>query len=291
MRRNRRAVRAAGPGALWSYLLCAALLVAGLLVASRAQATPGAPAVAAVPRPDHVVVVLEENRAQSIVGSPDAPYISALAAGNANFTQSFAETHPSQPNYLALFSGSTQGVTDDSCPQTFTGTSLGDQLIASGAGFTGYSEDLPSVGYTGCVSGDYARKHNPWVNWPSIPAAANQPMTAFPTDYSTLPAVSFVVPNLQHDMHDGTVAQGDAWLQNNLSGYIDWAKTHNSLFVLTFDEDDNTGNNRIPTILAGARVAPGTYSETINHYSLLRTIQDAYGLSPLAASASATPIL
>ncbi|MCW2530198.1 MAG: domain containing protein [Pseudonocardiales bacterium] len=247
--------------------------------------------VATVPRPDHVVMVLEENRAATIVGSPEAPFISTLAAQNANFTQSFAETHPSQPNYLALYSGSTQGVTDDSCPHTFTSANLGDQLTASGAGFATYSEDLPSVGFTGCTSAKYVRKHNPAVNWPSVPATANRAFNAFPTDYSTLPAVSFVVPNLVHDMHDGTIAQGDAWLQNNLSGYIAWAKTHNSLFILSFDEDDNNGQNRIPTIMAGSRVIAGTYAEHIDHYSILRTIQDAYGLAPIGASSAAEPIL
>ncbi len=276
----------------------AALLVAGApSVLARASAPAAAPVVVAgaataVPRPDHVVVVVEENHSGTeIVGSPNAPYISSLAANNANFTQSYAVTHPSQPNYVALFSGSTQGLTDDSCPHSFAAASLGDQLIGAGLTFTGYSETQPSAGYTGCQSGNYARKHNPWSDFPAVPAASNQPFTAFPTDYSSLPAVSFVIPNLQNDMHDGTVAQGDTWLQNNLGGYITWAKTHNSLFVLTFDEDDNTAANRIPTIFAGERVAPGSYGETINHYNVLRTIEDAYGLSPLGASATSSPIL
>ena len=88
-------------------------------------------------------------------------------------------------------------------------------------------------------------------------------------------------------MHDGTVAQGDTWLQQKLGDYVTWAKTHNSLFVLTFDEDDNKNANRIPTIMAGQRVIPGNYDEHIDHYSVLRTLQDAYGLAPLGASANA----
>ncbi len=271
------------------------VLVGGLvpLFVPAAAAAASAPAgTAAVPRPDHVVIVVEENRADSkIVGSPDAPFITALAADNADFTQSYAETHPSQPNYLALFSGSFNGITDDSCPHTLTGPNLGDELAAAGLSFAAYSEDLPSVGYTGCTSGKYVRRHAPWVNFPSIPAAAHQPLTAFPTDYSTLPAVTFVIPNLDNDMHDGSIARGDAWLQAHLGGYIGWAKTHNSLFALTFDEDDGSDNNRIATVLAGERVVPGSYSDRIDHYSLLRTIQDAYGLAPIGNSVPADPIL
>ena len=266
-----------------------------VLVALLCVAVPHETAVAGtttVPRPDHVVIVVEENRsALNIIGNPNAPYINSLAQQNANFTQSYALTHPSQPNYIGLFSGSTQGVTDDSCPHSFAATSLGDQLIAAGHTFAGYSEGLPSVGYTGCNAGKYAAKHSPWVNFPSLPASTNQPLTAFPTDFNDLPDVSFVIPNLDNDMHDGTIAQGDAWLQSHLGDYVTWAKTHNSLFVMTFDEDDRADNNRIPTIMAGARVDPGTYTETIDHYDLLRTLQDAFGLSPLGNSATADPIL
>lgn len=249
-------------------------------------------AVSAVPRPDHIVIVIDENRAQSeVVGSPSAPYINSLAASGANFSRSFAVTHPSMPNYLALFAGSTPGVTQEGCPQTWSTPNLGTSLIAAGLGFAGYSEGLPSVGYTGCTSGQYFREHNPWVDFPAVPAADNLPLTAFPADYSTLPPVSFVVPNELNDMHTGTVAQGDTWLQNTMGGYITWAKTHNSVFALTFDEDDYTASNQIATIITGQGVVPGTHSETINHYNLLRTVEDAYGLSPVGQSATATPIL
>src|SRR4051812_5582391 len=270
-------------------LISGVLAVAGLVLAGP-QVASAAP-TSAVPRPDHVVVVVEENKAETqIVGNAAAPYITSLAAGGANFTSSFAITHPSQPNYVALFSGSTQGLTDDSCPHSYTAPSLGDQLLAGGHTFTGYSEGLPRAGDTGCSSGGYARKHNPWADFPAIPASANQPFSAFPTDYSTLPDVSFVIPNLANDMHDGSVAQGDAWLQSNLGGYVEWAKTHNSLLVLTFDEDDGSAANRIATVFSGQSVVPGQYGETINHYNVLRTIEDAYGVTPLGASATASPI-
>ena len=137
----------------------------------------------------------------------------------------------------------------------------------------------------------YARKHSPWVNFPNVPASANMPMTSWPSDFSQLPTVSFVIPNLNNDMHDGTIAAGDTWLRNNLDAYVQWARTHNSLFVLTWDEDDYTAGNQIGTVLVGERVHPGIYSEPINHYNLLRTIQDAYGLDPLGQSATVGPIM
>jgi hypothetical protein len=250
------------------------------------------PAAGGVPRPDHILVVIDENHAQGeIVGSSNAPYITGLSKSGANFTNSHAVSHPSQPNYLALFSGSTQGVTSDTCPKkAFTTADLGGQALAAGIGFAGYSESMPSDGYTGCTSGNYARKHNPWVDFADVPASSNLRFTDFPTDYTKLPAVSFVVPNLQDDMHDGTIQQGDSWLKAHLDGYIQWAKTHNSVFVLTFDEDDYTAANQIPTIITGAGVKTGNYGENISHYSVLRTIEDAYGLPHAGAAASATPI-
>ncbi len=252
---------------------------------------------ATIPRYDHVVVVVEENhRESSIIGNANAPYINSLAAGGALFTQSYAVTHPSQPNYLALFSGGTQGVTDDTCPppgSPYATDNLGTQIGDAGFTFTGYSEDLPSAGSTVCNAGGssgYYRKHNPWVDFASVPAAANQPFTAFPTDFTTLPTLSFVVPNQLHDMHDGTIAQGDTWLSDNLGTYATWAGTHNSLLIVTWDEDDFFGTNQIATIFYGAHVAPGSYSEHIDHYSVLRTLEDMYGLRTVGASTTATPI-
>jgi phosphatidylinositol-3-phosphatase len=238
-----------------------------------------------------VVVVIEENHSYNdIIGSAQAPYINSLADQGALFTASFAVGHPSQPNYLALFSGSTQGISDDSCPHTFTTGNLGAQLIAAGLGFAGYSESLPTAGFTGCSAGAYARKHNPWGNFPSVPASANQPWSAFPTDYTTLPTVSFVVPNLMNDMHDGTIGEADNWLRTGLDGYVTWARTHRSLLIVTWDEDDLSQANQIPTIIVGASVKPGRYTERIDHYRLLRTLETAYGLPPLGAAASAEPI-
>jgi phosphatidylinositol-3-phosphatase len=249
---------------------------------------------AALPDPDHVVVVVMENKAFSqIIGSSSAPYINGLAAQGANFTQSFAVTHPSQPNYIALFSGSTQGVTNDTCPRNFTGAAnLGNQLLGAGRTFTGYSETMPSDGFTGCSSpnGLYQRKHNPWVDFDNVPAATNRTFAAFPSDFATLPALSFVVPNMCDDMHDCPVSTGDTWLRDHIDPYAQWAKAHNSLLVLTFDEDDSGHSNQITTVVVGQQVKPGSYAERIDHYTVLRTLEDIYGLPALGNAAQRTAI-
>jgi phosphatidylinositol-3-phosphatase len=289
--RFRRSRPRLGLGAL-ALASAVALGAPGAVTAFGAAPVRSAPAAAGLPRPDHVVVVIEENHGYSqIIGSPSAPYINSLAAAGASFTQSFAVTHPSEPNYLALFSGSTQGVTDDSCPNNFSAVNLGSELIGAGLGFKGYSESMPSNGYTGCDTGTYARKHNPWVMFSNVPASDNLTFASFPTDFTTLPPVSFVVPNLDDDMHDGTIAQGDSWLKGHLDSYAQWAKTHNSELILTWDEDeDGGGNNQIATVMVGASVKTGRYSEHVNHYNVLRTLEDFYGLPHAGASASATPI-
>ena len=178
----------------------------------------------------------------------------------------------------------------DSCPHRLTGANLASGLRAAGRTFAGYSEGLPSVGSQACSAGAYARKHNPWVDFDDVPASANQPFTAFPPDYSTLPDVSFVIPDLDHDMHDGSIHEADQWLQTNLGGYATWAATHRSWLVITFDEDDHREDNRIPTIFSGDGITPGAYAERIDHYRVLRTIEDAYGVTPAGASADAASI-
>jgi acid phosphatase len=120
----------------------------------------------------------------------------------------------------------------------------------------------------------------------------SQPFTAFPSDYSQLPDVAFVAGNFDHDMHDGTVQQGDDWLKQNLDGYITWAKTHNSLLILTWDETAVVGSNHIPLLYVGAHLTPGsTYDPKVDHYTTLRTIEAAMGLTTLLGeSAQRQPV-
>ena len=245
----------------------------------------------AVPRPDHLVVVIFENKDVASQTATAAPFLSSVAAGGATFTNSRAITHPSQPNYLALFSGSTQGVATDRCLTPFHGRSnLGAQLVAAGYSFTGYSEDLPSVGFQGCSHGGYAAKHNPWAHFDNVPATANQPYSSFPRQFSDLPSVAFVIPNLCHDMHDCPTSVGDQWARTNLGPYLDWAKAHRSLLLITYDENDGRAGNKILTVIAGAGVRPGTYPEAVDHYRVLRTIEAMFGLQPIGAAANTSPI-
>lgn len=277
------------------------MTTAAASVIAAALASPAGTAAEPAPRFDHIVIVVMENKNfNAIIGRPDeAPYIDQLAAGGAVFSNSFAVAHPSQPNYLALFSGSTQGVTSDHCPEKFTKVpNLGAELINAKLSFAGYSESMPSAGYTGCgreVSLGYTRAHNPWVDFSNVPAASNKTFAKFPSDYSLLPTVSFVIPNLCHDMHYCSRDSGDSWVRHHLSGYASWALTHNSLLIITWDEDSKTlgfggDNNKIPTIFYGAHVRTGTYSEQTGHYGVLRTIEDMYKLPQAAKSAHAAPI-
>jgi acid phosphatase len=284
----------------WSVATAAALGAVATAVLVPHAGAPASPVhaqtvAATVPTPDHIVVVMEENHSYSdIIGNTaNAPYVNSLASGGASLTSSFGVTHPSEPNYMALFSGSTDGLTADTCPVSAGGTAnLGSELLAAGKTFKGYSDGLPSTGSTTCTSGSYARKHAPWINFSNVPAADSVPFTSFPSssDYASLPALSFVIPNLDHDMHNGTIAQADTWLNSNLSAYATWAKTHNSLLIVTWDEDDYTESNQIPTIFYGAHVKTGTYNEQINHYNVLATLEQIYGLTKVGASASAAPI-
>jgi phosphatidylinositol-3-phosphatase len=252
---------------------------------------------AAVPTPAHVVIVVEENRSQTnIIGNKSAPFINQLAANGAMMTQSFAEVHPSEPNYYALFAGSTLGVKENVCPVNGGNTpNLGSELLTAGYTFVGFAESLPAVGSPACSAGKYARKHVPWASFTNIPGSHSLPFSAFPApgnpqNYATLSTVALVIPNLDDDMHDGSIAQGDAWLYQNLSQYASWAKANNSLLILTWDEDDNTPRNQIPTVFYGANVRPGAYSEPMSHYNVLSTLEEMYGLPKLGYATTAPAI-
>ncbi len=241
------------------------------------------------------VVIFENESYDDVIGNADAPYITGLSKTWANMTQSFAITHPSEPNYLALFSGSTQGVTSDQCPLTFTGKSLGSELLAAKISFRGYAESMPSKGFEGCQAVPdslpsgylYMRKHVPWTDFSNLPASVN---LIYKKPFSKPPArFVWITPNMCNDMHDCPVATGDTWASNNLPKLIAWDEANNGVLILTFDENDGSPGNQIATILIG-NVNPGQYSQTVNHYNVLRTIEDVFGVKPLNNAVSADVI-
>jgi acid phosphatase len=285
---------------------------------------------AGLPVYDHVVIVIEENKDyDQIIDSAAAPYINAtLRKEGANFTQMYGQEHKSQGNYFWLFSGSNQnvGFNDEVPTEKISAANLGAALIAKGLSFKGYSEDLPSIGSTVIFVPEnvprnqriYGRKHVPWISFDNVPngntveTSSNLRFKDFPTDpaqFSTLPTVAFVVPNLENDMHNGevkdSIPKGDAWLKKNLDAYYQWAKKNNSLLILTFDESDDKKKeigltdpavqptdeaskdrqNRICTLFAGARIKPGNYPEGkgITHVNILRTLEAMYGLPKAGA--------
>jgi hypothetical protein len=262
---------------------------AGHSGSASAVRSPGA-RVGRIPAPAHIVVVIMENHSyQDIIGSSGAPYINRLARQGALFTRSYAVTHPSQPNYLDLFSGSDHGITDDSCPNTLSAPNLATGLIAAHRTFAGYSEGLPVTGSVVCAVGEYARKHVPWANFTNVPRSVSRQFSAFGAGgYQHLPTVSFVIPDLCHDMHDCPVAVGDTWLRQHISGYVRWAMTHASVLILTWDE--GSSDNHIVTLFAGQQVRPGRYGQPLTHFGVLRTIEDVYRLHHDGAAATATPV-
>ena len=234
------------------------------------------PTSGVIPSYDHIVVCIMENHAEDqIIGSSSAPYINSLCSQGMLLTNFFAITHPSEPNYFALYAGDTFGITDDG-DYSEPDPSLYTALNAAGKSFRGFIESASP------------RKHNPWESFPEGTSVESD-LSQWPSDFTQLPNVAFVIPDLNDDMHDGTVQQGDTWLQNNLDSYIQWAKTNNSLFILTFDEDDNTTTNQITTILVGSGVKVNATNATqLNHYSTLRTICNVMGATAPRNGASAT---
>jgi len=260
-------------------------------VVALAALLPATATAASVPRPAHTIVIVEENRTfAQIVGNGAAPFINALAKRGALFTNAHGVTHPSLPNYLALFSGRTND-NGDGCPATGISPqapNLGSELLGKHLTFAGYAEALPSTGSEVCSAGTYARKHAPWVAFSNVPRNDAKSFAALPA-YSALPTVAFVIPDVNDDMHDGTIAGADQWLRAHLASLVAWADTHDSLVVLTWDEGYDPSNS-IPTMFYGPMVKPGRYDQRIDHYNVLRTLEDAYRLAPTGGAANAASV-
>jgi phospholipase C len=244
-----------------------------------------------------------ENHAYSqVIGSSSAPYENELAAQCGLATNYKATTHPSLPNYIAMTSGDTQGVTDDNGPSShqLSAASIFSQVKGAGGSWRSYQESMPS----NCAlssSGTYAVKHNPaayYVPIRSDCAVWDVPMGtassgAFASDLAnnTLPSFSFITPNLCNDTHDCSVGTGDSWLQSWIPKITSSAayQSGNTAIFLTWDEDDFTTVNQVATLVITPTTAAGTRSGTaFNHYSLLKTTEQMLGLTSFLGHAGDT---
>ena len=222
----------------------------------------------AAPHASQVTLVMMENKDyQRVAGSPDAPYFNkTLVPQGVLLRNSHAIGHPSEPNYLALFSGSDQGIHSDKCPVYFHAANIASELIAAGKTFAGYSESMPRDGFKGCYVGKYDRNHNPWVDFTNVPASDNLVYRRFP---STVATFVWITPNLCHDMHNCSVYIGDEWLSRTLPRIIAWDKKHDGLLILTWDEAaPDHGTNHIPTVLVGPMIKAGVDDrQDVDHYA------------------------
>jgi phosphatidylinositol-3-phosphatase len=272
---------------------------------------------AARPEP-HVMVIMDENRgvAATLGHCSSDPYLCSLAADDASLTAWYAITHPSAPNYLALVSGATQGITSDCSPDgggcgPFNVPDLGGQLTGAGIPWVALMESMPAPCDRVSSAGEYAEKHDPFmyfdddrgagcathiVPYPGVAALS------VALDASTPPDFIWITPNLIHDTHDGTVAQGDAWFAANLPDVLSssWFADDGTV-IITFDENDEApdgsccGNAKggvIPMIVISAKArGRGSIGTVGDDYSTLRAIEAAYGLPLLGNAASASPDL
>jgi phosphatidylinositol-3-phosphatase len=230
--------------------------------------------------PDHIIFLWLENRGfNTIINNGSAPFINSLVKRGTLFTNSYAITHPSYPNYIDFFAGQDNGVKSDAC---IAGTPLATANLCSvlaekGKSFAWYSEDLPATGSRVCMENYYVQKHNPTTVFLNVPDSVNKTFGDFPKDYSRLENVVCISPDLVNDMHSGTIRQADNWLKKHLSSLVDWCETHNSIFVIYFDESETENDNRIPVIAVGQPVKTGYRSNTrYDHFSWTRTICDMF---------------
>jgi phosphatidylinositol-3-phosphatase len=270
--------------------ICLMLLCA--LLAGRATAAAPVPAFA------HVVVIVFENKeSSSVLGNRAAPTFNSYGRRYAKLTRYYGVTHPSLPNYFALVSGSTQGITTDCTDCVVDGKSLADTVEASGRTWKTYAEGLPAPGFLGPFNGRYAKKHNPFAYFRGIaddPArrARLVPLSQLGRDVraGALPSFSLVVPDLCHSMHDCSVAVGDAWLRSQIVKFV---KFPNTVVFVVFDEGSTSigGGGHTAALAIGRAVRPGSrFTRVTGHYGILRTIEQAWGLPLLGRSAHVAPI-
>ncbi len=263
---------------------CALLLA--LLAAATSASAQGVPPL------DHVLVVVMENK--SYDQTRVQPYTASLIAAQSTLTNMFAITHPSQPNYIAMWCG-VPLVSNDVCPPAgspWPYENLGHACEAAGRTWRSYSEGLPAVGSTVCTAPSYVRRHCPWSYFTNLSHDHERPLGDLWTDIAAgaLPNLAYVIPNQCNNTHDCAIGVGDAWLAANLPAMIA-AVGPRGVVILTWDEDDGSSSNHILTVFAGPMVKSGYASSArVNHYSVLRTICDALSLPAFASGTINAPI-
>jgi hypothetical protein len=241
--------------------------------------TSGSPAAA------HVFVVVMENHSFSEAISQ--PYTAQLAARYAVASNYHAVSHPSLPNYLALTSGSTWGITDDAYHRLPAG-GLGAQLTEAGLSWRGYMEGLGAD----CLANNsrYAVKHNPFAYYGGACPSNVVPLGALQGDLaSTPPRFVWITPDLCHDGHDCSAGTADAFLKDlvpRLLAIPAWQQ--NGLLLITWDEDDGSASNHVLTLVVAPRLAVHASGRPYDHYSLLATVEDSLGLPRLGRAAQAS---
>ena len=275
------------------YLIGAVLLSLALGAVAPLSGATGVPkipfgspcAASGVPHYRHVVWIMFENVGYSVVGSSSAPYFNKLAGSCALATNLDAVAHPSLPNYIALTSGSTQGITDDNEPSSHP-LAVASLFSELGSNWRSLVESMPSP-CDRVTSGDYAARHNPAVYYTNLGAtcARNDVPLKLPLNLSA--AFTLIVPNVCNDMHSCAVSVGDAWLRRIVPKIIASAQYQSrslALFI-TFDESDSEPSNRVPTIVVAPSVPRGLrVNVSLTHYSLLRTTETLLHV-PLLGSA------
>ena len=277
------------------------LALLALAALTAALANPQA-AHAGTPGFDHVFVIVMENKGYSeIMGSSQAPYINSLASRYGLATNFHAVTHPSLPNYLSLTGGDTFGITTDCTSCWVNAANITDRVEAAGRSWKAYEESIPGP----CFVGDsypYAQKHDPFIYFNDIrtnSARCNRvvPYTQLAADLGSVastPSYGFITPNMCDDTHDCSIVTGDQWLSTNVPSILNSPAftTQNSALFITWDEDDSSGGNQVVTVVAGPQVKPGYRSSApYTHYSLLKTIEDAWALPALTGNdGGATPM-
>jgi phospholipase C len=297
-----------------AVVLAAAATATGVTSASPAAASGPCGTAAAPHTYQHVIWIWMENHSfGDIIGNTSqAPYINSLAGSCGLATNYHNTTHPSLPNYLAATSGLAQAqlpaLSFLDCNVSVICDTSARSIFGQGETWKAYQESMPSNCATS-NSGEYAVRHNPPPYYTSLSGCASHdvPYTQLATDlaHSTLPAFSFITPNLIDDMHDGTIAQGDAWLAKNLPAILNsgpYLAGTTAVFI-TWDEgsggypiedcDDTTTTDsscHVATIVISPTTPAGATSGTFfSHYSLLATTEQLLGLPKLGqAKSSAT---